>query len=167
MVYRVEAAAQDGQSRARLCAFPAAIGARPLSQIQLRISDRRLERRARHRLHEPALLEVEVLHLKLALGRERSLLVLEAMMADVGRKMGSVLARLICALKLLLVEDLLLHPLLHLKLLEAARVRGRQIGATPGEPLPEIEIQGVLLLLDLKLAAMRSHAPLIRRRCRQ
>ena len=95
-----------------------------------------------------------MLHLKLALGRERPLIVLEAMMADFGRKMGSVLARLICALKLLLVEELLFHPLVHLKLLETPRVRGRQIGATSGKPLPKIEVQGILLLLDLKLPAM-------------
>ena len=108
-----------------------------------------------------------MLHLKLALGRECSLLVVEALMADFGWKMRSVLARLICALKLLLFEKLLLHPLVHLKLLEAPRVRGRQIGATSGQPLPKIEVQGILLLLELKLAAMRSHAPGIRRRCRQ
>jgi hypothetical protein len=141
-------------NRERGSASARAASRRGLSQIELGISDGRLKRRARQRLDELALLEVELLHLKLALGCERSPIVVEVLMAHVRGKLRSVLACLKRALKLLLFQKLLLHPLLHLELLETSRVRWRQVRAPSGKPLPQIEVQGILLLPELKLAAM-------------
>jgi hypothetical protein len=138
-----------------------------LSQIELGTADRRLERSAWHRLHEPALLELELLRLKLALAVERSTLVVEALVTDVSRKMLDVLPCLKCALKLLLFQELSFHPLLHLELLQAPGVRGRQVLSAAGERLPEVEVERILVLPELKLAAMRCHASLIRGRRRE
>jgi hypothetical protein len=138
-----------------------------LSQIELGISDGRLQRCARHRLQKLALLEIELPHLKIALDRVGLPLVVEPVTTDVGRKMCGVLPRLMLALKLLLLEQLLLHALAHLKLIEAPRVRRGQIVLSAGESLPKVEIQGILLLLELKLAPPRGHAARVRCRRRQ
>jgi hypothetical protein len=73
MVYPAQATAQA-----------AAKGA-VLSQIELRVADGRLQRCARHRLHELTLFEIELLHLEVALGGERLPLAIDAVLADVRR----------------------------------------------------------------------------------
>ena len=138
-----------------------------LSQIELGISDGRLQRRAWRRLQELALLEIELPHLKLALDRVRLPLMVAPLVTDVGRKMRGVLPRLMLALKLLLLEKLLFHALAQLKLIEAPRVRRRQIVLSARQSLSQVEIQGILLLLELKLAPLARHAARVRCRRRQ
>jgi hypothetical protein len=138
-----------------------------LPQIELGISDGRLQRCARHRLNEPALLELELLRLKLSLHRECLAVMIEPPVAYFAGEMHGVAARLLKALELLLLQKLTLHPLMHLELLEATGVGRRQVMALTRPHLPEIEIQGILLLLKLKRAAMRCHAPGICCRRRQ
>jgi hypothetical protein len=174
MVYPASSAAQGEPSiQCRLTLFVRDVrrerfaSAGGLSQIELGISDRRLERGARHRLHEPALLDLELLRLKLAFGRERLPFMLEALVTDVRWKMRSVLSRLKPALKLLLFQQLPFHALAHLKLIEAQCVGGTQLVRPAGKPLTQVEIQRILLLLALKLAPVRSDAPRIRGGCRQ
>lgn len=136
-----------------------------LSQIELWITDGRLQRCARHRLHELALLEIELLHLQLALGGERLPLAIDAVLADVRRKLRGLLAQLKVAMSLLLFQKLLFHPLLHLKLVEASRVGRREVLAASDESLADAQAQRILLVLKLKVAPMRGHAFRVRRRC--
>jgi hypothetical protein len=70
-------------------------------------------------------------------------------------------------LELLLFQELALHPLMHLKLIETTRIGGAQIVSPPDASLTQIEVQGVLLLLKLKRPAMRCHASLICRHSRE
>jgi hypothetical protein len=137
------------QARIDCAPYPARQRHGGLPQIELGISDGRLERCARHRLDETALLELELLRLKLALRRERLPLVREALMTGFRRKMCSVLTRLESALKLLLFEKLPLHALAQLKLIEAACVGGAQRVRPAAKPLTQVEIQRILQLLTL------------------
>jgi maleate cis-trans isomerase len=142
-------------------------GAPQSTQIELRISDGRLQRRARHGLQEPALLELEALRLQVSLHRERVAVVVEPPVAQLRRKMHGVAACLLETLSLLLFQKLPFQALLHLKLVEAPGVRRRQVMAGAGPHLPEIEVQRILLLLELERAAMCCHASLICCRHRQ
>jgi hypothetical protein len=129
-----------------------------LRQIQLARGKRRLQRLPRRRLEQLPLFHIETLHLELTLEREGSALRLDARLERAVGLSGGAAAQHVIALDLLLLELLLLEALLELKLLEAPCVGGAEIVAPRADALLKVEIERVLLLPELKVAALDGRA---------
>ena len=96
-------------------------------------------------------IELEALNLELALLRELLALTLEAT-----RVMRCLAAQTQLALKLLLLELLVLQSLLELQRVESARVFRCELGRPAPDPLLQLEVECVLLLLELELPMLEN-----------
>src|SRR4051812_18743530 len=116
---------------------------RTSGQVQLRRTDRRLQRPWRERLDEPLLIEIEKVQLELALLCELFALRLQP---GIGRSVGvrgGIASQQEVAGNLLLLELLLLHALLELQLVETARIGGREVGVRRAQRLLKVQIERV------------------------
>ena len=97
--------------------------------------------------------DLELLQLEQALLSVDAVLSADARVARAVRKRARLAAQALVALDLQVLELLLLKALIEVELIEPARVGGREIVAPGTQALLEIQIQRVLLLAQLKLAA--------------
>ena len=114
---------------------------------------RRLQRLARHRLQQPLAIELELLRLELALLRVDLALCADPGVRDARRQCVRLAPQELVAVRLLELELLLLQTLLEIELIEPPRVGGREVVAARAQALLEVQIERVLLLAELKLAA--------------
>jgi hypothetical protein len=106
------------------------------------------------------LLELELLHLQFAFGGKGIAPSRQTRVRDMRWRCARVPSYLDFVpelLLLMLIQKLLLDTLLKLQLLKTLSIGRGEVG-TVAQRLPQVEIQCVLLLLDLKLVALRSAA---------
>jgi hypothetical protein len=113
----------------------------------------RLQRLARRGLQQALAVELELLDLELALLRESFALSAQMRVAHAGRQRSGLAPRELVALHLLLLELLQLQTLLELELVETSRIGRREVVTPRAHTLLQIQIERVLLLPQLQLAA--------------
>jgi hypothetical protein len=112
-----------------------------------------LQRLARRRLQQALAVELELLDLQLALLRESFALRAQVRVARPRRQRRRVAPQELVALNLLLLELLQLQALLEIELIETSRIGRREVVAPRTHALLQIQIERVLLLPQLQLAA--------------
>jgi hypothetical protein len=103
-------------------------------------------------------IELEALELQHALLRERLALCIEAAIVLAGRKLAGAAFERALALHLPKLELLLFHALAQLELVETARIGRAERVAPRDRALPQLKIEGVLLLFDMQATVLGRRA---------